>query len=432
MITSIKKINNTSAIQFFQIARYAALLFSSILLTKSSLTQNDIGHYETFILMSGTLSFFWVNGLMNAFLSIYNKTENKNAAITQTAIALLLFSSIIIIILLIFRNSILSLFQFYDNGNIFTLFLLYFLFNNVSFIVDYILLAKGNTKYLVILGIYHIVFQTALISAPAFIYESYDMVVKGLIIFIAIKFILTIILILRNISFQIDKVLFRLYIVTATPLIIAFFLGGISIYVDGIIVNNFYDKATFAVYQYGAREFPLSLLLANAFSAAMALHISNNPQNLDEVRTGSLRLINRLFPVCIILLVVSQWLYPIIFNANFKESYIYFNIYLLLLIPRLVFPHSILIGLGKTRDILFASMVEFLLNIVLSLSLMQLIGLQGIAYGTVIAFIVNKAILARRLKKAGINAEVYIPVKQLIFYSIILIIVFITFTYLIN
>jgi len=427
-----KTLSPTAAMQFFQIARYGALVLISILLTKSSLNQDDIGHYETFILMSGTLSFFWVNGIMQNFLSQFHKTENKKSLITNTAIILLGFSLVVIAILIFVKQPILDLFKFEISGNVFILFLLYFLFNNLSFLTDYLFLAKGKSKTLIYLGIYHLLFQTTLLALPAFLYGSYNMVINGLIVFISIKFIITLIFLFKNGSLTIDTKLIRTFLNSASPLMLSFFLGGMAIYVDGIIVNNFYDKATFAMFQYGAREFPLSLLLANAFSAAMALQVSKDPQNIDLVRSGSLKLINQLFPVCIVLIIISQWIYPIIFNPNFKESYIYFNIYLLLLIPRMIFPHSILLGLGKTKQILSASLIEFILNISLSLTLMYFIGLQGIAYGTVIAFVVNKLLLAKSLKKNGVQLKQYIPLTQLSVYSIILVAVFIVFTYFIK
>ncbi len=429
---SIKKLNPTSAMQFFQIARYGALVISSILLTKSSLTQEDIGHYETFILMSGTLSFFWVNGIMQNFLSQFHKSADKRSLITNTAIILLGLSLIVIAFLLLFKQPILNVFKFEISGNVFLLFLLYFLFNNFAFLTDYIFLAYDKSRALIYLGIYHLIFQTSLLALPAFLYGSYDMVINGLIIFISIKFIITLIYLFKNASINIDFKIIRSFLTSASPLILTFFLGGMAIYFDGIIVNNFYDKATFAVFQYGAREFPLSLLLANAFSAAMALQVSKGPQNIQQVRTGSLKLIKKLFPLCILLLIISKWFYPIVFNPDFKESYIYFNIYLLLLIPRMVFPHSILLGLGKTKQILTASLVEFILNISISLILMYFIGLQGIAYGTVIAFVANKLLLAQSLNKNGVQLKEYIPIKQFSVYSAILILIFIVFTYVIK
>lgn len=426
-----KKISGTNAIQLFQIARYGALILTSVLLTKTGIDTSVIGHYENFILLAGTLSFFWVNGLTHTFLSVYNQHENKRKVIGQTAIIVIAMSICVALCMLIFRVPLTTLFAFDDTGNVFYLLLCYFIFNNISFLLDYMLLARNNVKGLLWLSVYHLVFQTALIALPAFYFGSFETIITGLLIFTGCKFIITVFFLLRNNEYKPDKAFIIMYLQKAAPLIIAFFLGGMSIYVDGIIVNNYYDKATFATYQYGAREFPLSLLLANALSASMILKIGQDNTAFGEVKKASLTLIHRLFPVGIVLLIVSQWVYPVIFNATFSESFIYFNIYMLLLIPRLLFPHSILLGLNQQKTILMASVVEFTLNIALSLTLLQFMGLQGIALGTVIAFVVNKTILLITLNKQGIPPSAYIPLKQLSTYSVILVIVFILFTYVV-
>lgn len=429
MTNAQRNISGTNAIQLFQIARYAALMLSAILLTKSGIGTDVIGHYENFILVAGTLSFFWVNGLTHTFLSVYNQYQNKQQVIGQTAFIIIGMSVSVALLILLLRSQITALFAFDDSGNIFYLLLAYFIVNNISFLLDYILLARNNTKGLLLLGVYHLVFQTALIALPAFFSGAFEDIINGLLIFVCIKFLITLYFLFRNNTFRPDWDFIRMYLQKSAPLIISFFLGGMSIYVDGIIVNNYFDKATFATYQYGAREFPLSLLLANALSASMILKIGQDSTAFHEVKSASLTLMHRLFPLCIILLIISQWVYPVVFNATFTDSFIYFNIYMLLLIPRLLFPHSILLGLNKQKSIMMASIVEFTLNIAISLILLHFIGLQGITYGTVIAFVVNKTILLFTLKQQGVAPSAYIPVKQLTTYSVVLVIAFILFTY---
>jgi O-antigen/teichoic acid export membrane protein len=424
-----RNISTTTALQLFQIARYGTLILCSIILTKSGIGTDVIGHYETFLLVAASLSFFWVNGLTHTFLSVYNHYENKQKVIGQTALILISTSVLVAFVMFLLRTPIVALFKFDDSGSMFALLLLYFIFNNVSFLVDYILLAKNNTKGLLWLSAYHFIFQTALIAIPALFIGNFESIIQGLLIFIGVKFLLALIFIFRNSVFVPDMEFIKMYLQKSAPLIISFFLGGMSIYVDGIIVNNYYDKATFAIYQYGAREFPLSLLLANALSASLILKIGKNPGDLHEVKNGSLSLMHKLFPVGILLLISSKWLYPLVFNTTFSESYVYFNIYMLLMIPRLLFPHSVLLGLNRSKEIMMASIIEFVLNIVISLVLLQFIGLQGIAYGTVIAFLVNKAILLSILKKEGIRPRDYIPLQQLTWYTLSLTGIFIIFTY---
>jgi hypothetical protein len=53
-----KKISGTNAIQLFQIARYGALILTSVLLTKTGIDTSVIGHYENFILLGRHTEFF--------------------------------------------------------------------------------------------------------------------------------------------------------------------------------------------------------------------------------------------------------------------------------------------------------------------------------------------------------------------------------------
>ena len=106
----------------------------------------------------------------------------------------------------------------------------------------------------------------------------------------------------------------------------------------------------------------------------------------------------------------------------------YFNIYLLLLIPRLIFPQSVLIAGGQTRVQLYISIAEFVVNITSSLLLMQVMGLAGIAFGTVIAFVLEKLCMVFYLQHQGIQPGSYIPLNWLMLYSFLLLSVFLMST----
>ncbi|MBA7585412.1 hypothetical protein ES708_27391 [subsurface metagenome] len=133
-----------------------------------------------------------------------------------------------------------------------------------------------------------------------------------------------------------------------------------------------------------------------------------------------------LFPISIIVMLFTRWLFPVMFNVNFIRSADVFLIYLLLIIPRLVFPQTILIGLKKTRVVLFGSFIEIVLNISLSLYLMQFYGLVGIALATTIVFVIEKIyLIAYNYFKLQIKPSEYIPVKFYLIYSLITIIMFV-------
>ena len=65
----------------------------------------------------------------------------------------------------------------------------------------------------------------------------------------------------------------------------------------------------------------------------------------------------------------------------------------MLIVSRLVFPQTILIGLQKNKAIMVASFLEIILNVAFSILFMQFWGLAGVAYGTVCAYAFEKLIL---------------------------------------
>ncbi len=105
---------------------------------------------------------------------------------------------------------------------------------------------------------------------------------------------------------------------------------------------------------------------------------------------------------------------------------IFLMMYLLLIIPRLVFPQTILIGLKKTKIILVASSIEIVLNVLLSIYLVRYYGTVGVALATVIVYIFEKAFLVS-YNHYGLNIppKRYIPVKTYLVYTVLIILTFV-------
>jgi Na+-driven multidrug efflux pump len=112
-----------------------------------------------------------------------------------------------------------------------------------------------------------------------------------------------------------------------------------------------------------------------------------------------------------------------VFNKNFIESSYVFNIYLLILITRFIFSRIILIGFKDTKPILYSSLVEIIINVALSFSLIKLWGIYGVAIATFLSYVIEKIILVRILnKKYNILLKQYVNVKKLYLFSAILLI----------
>ena len=133
-----------------------------------------------------------------------------------------------------------------------------------------------------------------------------------------------------------------------------------------------------------------------------------------------------LFPSSMLMMLFARWLFPRMFTPEFIRSADIFLIYILLVIPRLVFPQTIVVGRKKTHITLFAALLELALNIPLSLLLVRNYGTVGVALATFIVYTVEKISLAGYVWiKMKIKPTEYIPVKVYAVYSVLISILFI-------
>lgn len=422
-----KLINHVSSFQFYQVFRYGALIIISILFAKSHLSIGEIGNYETLMLISSAVSSFWVAGLMNSMLALYKHEENKSSFFFNSFLLILIFNSIVVLLMIAFKTNIQDLVQ-QKEIPYYNLLLIFIFLNTPSFLIEHILLLKKQSHAIIIYGIVIYTLQVIIVVAPIFFGYSIESSIYSLIIVSIIKLIILFYLLIKNSTFEIHGKAMNKHLQFAAPLMASALFSGSADYIDGIIVTKNFDSSTFAIFRYGARELPFTLLMANAMSVALVPVVATGllENSLKEIKQRSTRLMHLLFPVTIVLLLVSKWLYPIVFNPKFQGSADVFNIFLMLIISRMIFPQTILIGLRKTRIIMMAAFIEMIINIAFSLILLQYFGLMGVAYGTIIAYFSEKLILLfYSYYVLKIKPKDYIPITILTAYSAILIICYI-------
>jgi len=225
-----------------------------------------------------------------------------------------------------------------------------------------------------------------------------------------------------KISFQFMKE--HLYL--GLPLILTSLISGSAQYTDGVIVSAVYrDPGWFAWFRYGAKEFPLVLMLANGLSNAMLPEFSTRSmmkESLAKIRARSRKLMHLCFPATMVIMLFARWIYPRMFTPEFQKSADIFLIYCLLVIPRLVFPQTIIVGRKKTHISLISALLELALNIPLSLLMIKWgYNIVGVALATFFVYTAGKIFLAGYLwVKMKIKPSEYIPVKIYLMYSFLL------------
>ena len=432
------KISNIGSLQTIQILRFTTFLLISVIFTKSQVSVADIGYYELSLFIASVVSFFWVNGLIQSLLPLYNSnrtfnvlTVNKKSKSPELFNAFLLltaFSIVAFVFCIMFQRAF-HLFEGVRDISFMNLIFVYVLLSNPGHLVEYIYLLKNKPDGLLKYGFLSFGIQLVIVTVPVVMGYPMEFAIWGLIIISVVRLAWLAVLLRRHAKFRFSPAFIKEHISLGAPLIISSLLSGSAQYIDGIIISASFDAATFAIFRFGAKEFPLVILMANGLSNAMLPEFSTDDkvrQALLTLKNRSRRLMHVLFPMSVILLFFSKVIYIAMFNVNFSRSADVFMVYLLLIISRLVFPQTILIGLKKTKVVLLASLAEIILNVLLSLYLIQFYGIVGVAVATSIVFLVEKMILvAYNYFKLRISPQQYIPLGVYFIYTAIIIIVFV-------
>lgn len=397
-----------------------------------------------FLFIASLLSFFWVTGIIQSLLPLYHRNrtyrrvgengDGKSPEIFNAFLLLSFFSVLFFLVGQAIKGSV-SVFDFKGNVPYINLLLFYLLLSNPVCLIEYIYLLNNRVHRIVQYGLITYSVQLILVLAPIVAGKDLIWSVWGLLIITGIRWVWLIILLRRYTEMKVSFEFMKEHLYLGLPLIITSLISGSGQYIDGIIVSAvFNDPAMFATFRYGAKEFPLVLMLANGLSNAMLPEFSTRVQmkeSLAKIKAKSKRLMHLLFPASMVMLLFALWLYPRLFRPEFVRSSDIFVIYLLLIIPRLIFPQTIIIGRKKTHITLIAAVIELIINVPLSIYLAVYyggdgLGAVGVALATFFVYTIEKIFLAGYVwVKMKIKPSEYIPLKVYAFYSVLLIILFV-------
>lgn len=392
-----------------------------------------------FLFIAGLITFFWVTGIIQSLLPLYHRNRTfrspgseksqKSPEIFNTFLLLCIFSLFFFVAGHSIKNHF-SVFHFSGNVPYLNLLLLYILLSSPVCLIEYIYLLKNRSYRILQYATYTFSAQLLLILVPVLLGKDIIWSIYGLLLITAFRWVWLIMLLRRYSEMRISPEYMKEHLYLGAPLIIAALISGSAQYVDGIIVSAVYrDPEMFAWFRYGAKEFPLVLLLANGLSNAMLPEFSTRSmmrESLAKIKLKSTKLMHLLFPTMMVIMFFARWFYPRLFNPEFHKSAGIFMVYTLLIIPRLVFPQTIIVGRKKTHITLISAVIEIIVNIPLSLLMVKWgYGIVGIALATFVVYCIDKIFLIVYVwVKMKIKPSEYIPLKIYAVYSILLSIIF--------
>jgi len=434
-LRKIKLIDNIKGLQLFQLMKFIVFLIISIVFTKSHLTRSEIGAWEMFLFISGLISFFWVTGIIQSLLPLYhrNRTYRKTGDNGSgkspeifNAFLLLSFFSLMVFAIGHALKSNFSVFHMSGNVPYLNLLLLYVLLSSPVCLIEYIYLLNNRSYRIFQYGLYTFGVQLIFVLAPILMGKDIIWGVYGLLAVTGVRWIWLIVLLRRYAEIKISAEFMREHFYLGLPLIITTLISGSAQYIDGIIVSAVYrDPGWFAWFRYGAKEFPLAVMLANGLNNAMLPEFSTRTQmkeSLAKIKEKSRGLMHICFPSTMLIMLLARWIYPRMFTPEFQKSADIFLLYSLLVIPRMVFPHTIIVGRKKTHITMIAAILEIGLNIPFSLLMIKWgYNIVGVALATFVVYLISRLYLIIYVwVKMKIRPSEYIPIKIFMLYSFLL------------
>jgi len=381
-------------LQLFNLLKTAGIVVVAIVFAKFISNPSLINTWETLLLLGSGFSFFYVSGLGYTLVSFVKQyPPNQTNIIFKNAFALLLSGSIISIAAIFlcghyFKSEQLPVINL-------TLFSIYMLGSICSTVVEYIYFLNSKFKKLMLWGVVNFVFFIICPTLPLLVGLNFEYSLMAMAAFGILKLIWTILLLKSPLSLSGLNYLKPLLIFN-WPVIVSLIFGTGYIYISNFILKAEVSETDFNVFRYGSREFPLFLVLANSYSIVLGGNTASkysDAQFWSSNRKSHQRLMHQLFPLGCLLMVFSAYVFEILFSNQFTKAFEVFNILLLTLIPRLLFPQSLLMGLGLNRLTFFSSVIEFAVGIVLVMILTPKFGISGAAWGISIAYFIEKLIL---------------------------------------
>ena len=432
------KINNVSALQIFQLLRFSCFLVISIYFTKVPLSVADIGNWEWMMFISGALSYFWVTGILQSFLPLsqrnkafvqHRRVDGRSPELFNAFILLFVFS-IIFAVLILLMSGYSSTYTDAPQIPYPALLFIYFILSNTSPLIEYIFLIQNRPQLIFRYGVISTIVQIFAVCVPVMLGMGLEAAIWGLIFTSVLRFAFLLFLLSRYAEFKFSIPFIRNHLYVGYPLIFSVLLSGSTQYVDGLVAYIAFDAKDFAIFRFGCKELPFVVMMTSGLNNALipAFSVKKNiPDILTEIRQKSLKQMHILYPLSILVMIFSNVIYGRwLFNPTFYRSADVFMVYQLMIISRVVFPQTILIGLKKTRILMWAAVIEIALNIPLALFLVKTYKVVGIALASGLIHILEKFILMwYNYRKLGISPKAYTPIAWYLFYSALIGIVFI-------
>lgn len=407
-------IHMLGGIQIYQFIRFGSTLFIFWALSRI-FSIEQIGITEKNLLIANFVTFFWLQAIQTHFLKKNTYSYNHYASF------ILLIST--------FASVSILLCSFWNRMYIFSG--LYVLFYPFGTLLEMYWIGQAKNKSLIQYSIFFYGTWMIVITLTAYLSHSLWTVYGAWIGILVIRMIFCVI----YIPFHFVK-LRRSFFNSLSWLMLTFLVAGSAEYIDGFLVDFFFNKEILAQFRYGAREIPIFIIMANSLSLWITQSIAHSKKEklnevLHKVKHRSSQYLVFSVSISILLICISTPVYGYVYGSQYIQSSFVFDIMLLLVVSRFIFSNSILLGLGLDKIQFMITCIELFVNVLFSIIGAYFWGMYGVAMATVVAYLIEKMMLATYLyRKKQIKPTFYVSIPFVfISYLLMLSVLWVKYSY---
>ena len=366
----------------------SAITFVSGMFLVRLTSKEGYGTYMQVLLTYSILSAFLSMGISSSiyyFMPRLSDDERKVFAWQTIAVSLSL--GLILSIIMYLASGIFSI--RFNNSELKTLLHIYFLFPIFNFpnscLLPFMVVANRCPRAAVFEVISVILLEPLSVLVPLAFGYDLSLVFKAKVFSAGVIFLILIFNIFKiygglpHLSIKLLSSQFRY----SLPLGLSSIAGYLSKQLDKILISTFFPVASFAIYSRGAFEIPLIDVLAGSVMTVVMpelskLHKEGRYDDLLRLWHESMRKVALiLFPLSVFLFISARSFITLLYSETYADSANIFRIYLFLLPLRVTIYGNVLLALGRSKVILWGSIIGLVSNIILSFTFIRLFGFYG-------------------------------------------------------
>lgn len=388
-------------------------------------TLEEYGTYSQMLIVINLMTSIFMLGLPSSlqyFLSRAETTKEKQEFVSVYYTLSTILSFILGLSLMLSANLIA---KYFDNPyiNSFLYFLALYPWTKITISsIENLLIVYKKTKNLLIIRLVHNILLLGLVGLFVVLKISFEIYMIVFVLF-EVSFTIFDYFIVRKtagslrplIIFKMVKSIFKFSI----PIGVASIIGMINIEVDKLAISHFFSTEELGIYSACSTELPLTVVASSISSVALPVMVSfiKNGEISKAIEKWKKTVIVSFAIITIFsvgLFFFAEDAVLLLYGEKYLPGANVFRIYSLVLLFKCTYFGMILNSYGKTKFILFSSIISLLCNIGLNYLFYSMFGFIGPAISTLVStFVMNLIQLVATSRIAKIKFSDIFPWRQM-------------------